>query len=190
VAECRDTGSRLTEYLLLGERVLATALAVLSLATTLAINYKKSYLLMGLPLAFAIAVLYVIYLNTEAISLGGYKAALEDEITRRLGHPVTFWESRIARMRHHSIPNYSMRVVTCLFFLGSIIVALAQAFATQSRSHFGHQYAALYIGGTITSIIVSVTAIIVSFILEMKSHSQVESLTRAVLSEYRTTDVK
>ena len=50
--------------------MLATSLAVLSLAAGLAVNAKKPYLLMGLPLAFSIVILYVFYLNAEAISLG------------------------------------------------------------------------------------------------------------------------
>lgn len=181
VAECRDTGGRLTAYLLLGERVLATSLAVLSLAAGLAVNAKKPYLLMGLPLAFAIVIMYIIYLNTEAISLGGYKAALEEEITRRLGQPVMFWESKVASMQHRSLPQYSMRVVTCLFFAGSIVVALVQAFGTQTPKHWGHHFAAWYVGGTVGSVFVSIAAIAVSAIFEMKSHRHTATLARAVL---------
>lgn len=181
VTECRDIGNRLTAYLLLGERILATSLAILTLAAGLAVNYKKPYLLMGLPLAFSIVILYVLYLNSEAISLGGYKAALEEEITCRVGYPVMFWESKVARMRHHSIPQYSMRVISCLFFVGSIAVALGQAFGTESPTHWGHRYASWYVSGTIASIVASIAAIALSFTSEMRSHRQVAALTRTIL---------
>jgi hypothetical protein len=181
VAECRDIGNRLTSYLMVGERMLGTSLAILTLAAGLAVNYKTPYLLMGLPLAFSIVMIYVIYLNTEAASLGGYKAVLEEEITRRLGTPVIFWESRVMPMRHHSLAEYCMHILACLFFAGSIIVALAQAFATESPSHWGHQYASWYVAGTIASIIVSVTVLAISFIFERKSHNHVASVTRTIL---------
>lgn len=40
---------------------------------------------MALPFIFCLLLVYVFYLNTEAISLGGYKAALETEMAQRLG---------------------------------------------------------------------------------------------------------
>jgi hypothetical protein len=72
-----------------------------------------------------------------------------------------------------------MSVISCLFFVGSIIVALAQAFGTQPSGHWGHRYDNWFVGGTIVSIIASIAAITLSFSFEMRSHRQMATLTRS-----------
>jgi hypothetical protein len=185
VKECHEVANRITSYLLVGERVLVIGWGVLTVAITIAVSQDQSQFLMGLPFVYCLLLIYLSYLNTEAVSLGGYKAAIELEIVRRVGFPVVSWESQIARQRHWDIAGASVRLLGLILLLGSIVVALIQALATRSPNHWGHADSPLYIGGTIGSIAVGLVLVIASFVAEVLAHRRVETITRNLMLKYR-----
>jgi len=183
--ECRDVALRITTYLTLGERILTIASGILTLSMTVAASYGRPYYLMALPFVYCLLLTYVFYLNTEAISLGGYKSALELEMTRRLGVPTICWESQIARRRHVDIPAKSVRTLFVCLLLGFVTIGIYQAFATLQPGRWGHERAALYIALTLASVVIGLSLVVTSFIAEMRVHKHVEAITTSAIREHR-----
>lgn len=139
IDECRDVGNRVTELLMVGERVLATTCALLAIASTVALGSGQGHWLMALPFAISSILVYMLFLNNEAMSQGGYREALEVEIQRRTGFPVSQWESLSSRIRNNKVQvNWTVGGMGSAQLLVSV-VAIQQALATRSAHHWGHE---------------------------------------------------
>ncbi|MDQ0941771.1 hypothetical protein [Streptomyces sp. V1I1] len=179
--ECRAVSERLTAYLLLGEKILASSVVLISLGVSVAINSGKLYLLIGLPFALSFLVVYLLFLNTEALSLGGYQAALEREVARKAGFPVAHWESEIARLRHGAMANICIRAMIGVVYASSVAVALIQSVATTSSERLGPMNGIICIVGTSVSILLGSTSIVLSFIAEQRAHANVKAISESVI---------
>lgn len=179
--ECRNVSERLVSYLLMGEKILASSVVLISFGVTLAINSGKIYLLIGLPLSLSLLIVYLLFLNTEALSLGGYQAALEGEVARRLRFPVTHWESEVARHRHSAVANIWIRVIISAAYLSSVAVAVIQAVETTSVDRLGLVNGILCIVGTSASIVAGSVAILLSHADERRAHTKIRGISEAVI---------
>ncbi|KFF58025.1 hypothetical protein JF66_21720 [Cryobacterium sp. MLB-32] len=180
VKEAQDQGVRLTTYLVLGERVLTMGVTLLALLGTLVVINGQSYVLIGGPFALCVLVTYVLHLNTEAVSLGGYKSALETEVNRRVGSPVQFWESQIAHRRHVDISTFAFRLSLSFLFISSSVVAIHQALRTNEVGQWGHSYSSWIITSTILSILVGSLLVAISFHNELASHRRTQRLSEEI----------
>lgn len=181
MGECRAVSERLAAYLLLGEKILASSVVLISFGVSVAINSGKLYLLIGLPFALSFLVVYLLFLNTEALSLGGYQAVLEREVARKMGYPVTHWESEIARHRHGAMANVCIRVMIGVIYVGSVTVALIQSVATTSSERLGLTNGIFCIVGTSASILIGSIAMVLSFIAEQRAHAKIKGISESVI---------
>lgn len=188
IAEYSSATQRLTQVMLLGERVLTIGVAVLTLAANVAIVQDKDYVLVGLPFAIATLLTYLTYLNTEVMGLGGYRAAIEEVVNDRVGGPVALWESSIASVRHRSRAAYALAVLLCVVWLGTVFVAMAIAVDGGRRGHWAENHSMLAVIGTAASIVVGVIAVIVATMERIREHERVRHFAQTRLAPLRTVD--
>lgn len=182
-SEIRDTSTRASTFILAGERILATVAAIFALVGAFAVSGSRTYIFMGLPLAIGIVVTYTLFLNNEAMALGGYRQALEEEFTRRAGVPIFQWESTIARNNHNRVQVLAVLALLGVAFTASCVVALVQAFATQTPGTWGHEFSALYIAATIASILLDIGTMAACFLAQERNRFKFHML---VASEFST----
>src|ERR1039457_5551402 len=91
VEEYQETRKRITEFMVVDERLLATGVSVLATAASVAIGTGRTYFLLAVPLAFAAVLCFADFSHSEVLALGGYNAALEEAIEVRTGVPVSGW---------------------------------------------------------------------------------------------------
>lgn len=136
-SEIRDTSTRASTFILAGERILATVAAIFALVGAFAVSGSRTYIFMGLPLAIGIVVTYTLFLNNEAMALGGYRQALEEEFTRRAGVPIFQWESTIARNNHNRVQVLAVLALLGVAFTASCVVALVPSVRNPNTWHVG-----------------------------------------------------
>jgi hypothetical protein len=179
IAECRDLGERIVILLTSLERILATGAAVLAITASVVVATNKSYFLMLLPAALSVVLLYSEFVNNDIKSMGAYKAALEEEIERRLGFPVILWESKVVRLgEFNHIYQTALSAMFLLAMIGSIWVAGVQAWAITKPGHWGHQHWIFYVVGTALSIVVGLVALVKGF----RAHEENMATTYKIVS--------
>jgi hypothetical protein len=179
IDECRDVSSRTAAVTTSGDRILAAGSTVIALSATVAIGGGKSYLLMWLPLAVSIVIVYGLYLRHMAMLLMGYQVGLELEIERRTGLPLIAWQSRIYRDRRKGQAS-GLIILGATVYIVSVGIAITQALHTLSREAWGHERAWLYVSLTATSVLIGIGVIVYSY---WAQHGSVG------LSSRRTTDM-
>lgn len=181
VEEARDAGRRIHELLLADERMLATGFTLLGAAASVAVANDKTHFLMALPFALSVLFCFVEYQHSHVMSLGGYKAVLEEAIDTRVGVPITAWEMTIAPTLHRARGVRMVLTLVVTFYLASVGIALQQAFATSEPSHWGHEHSSTYIVLTILSILFGGIASVIARRAAAAQFVRVRNTTRAEL---------
>lgn len=140
LAELHHTTNRLVSYHQLTERTLATGFGVLGAVTVLALANGHYEILMGFPIAVALIYLFVLYLTQEVLALGGYGAALEEELNLRTQKPLFVAELKLARMGHRSPVTIAMWVVLGTLAAGFSSLALWLALWGPGRDVLGPEH--------------------------------------------------
>lgn len=175
--EAQDVGVRITTYLALGERVLTIGLGFVTLLGTLVAINDRTYVLMAAPFTLCLILSYVVYLNTEAVALGGYKAAVELALNERTGINLITWESKVAKLRHRDISTIGIRVMSASLVLLSIILAVWRAFQTAKPGEWGHEYSTAIIIGTIFFTTFGVIVTLLAIHAQSRTHSRIADIT-------------
>jgi hypothetical protein len=127
--ECQEVGKKVSGLVELDERLVTVGATLIIGAATVAVAKGKEDILLGVPLAISALLSFIAYLHGELFALGGYKAALEEELARRVGRPIIVWESHVSvPLRHRS-----QATITALMFL--VLLYGAGSFAAVIEAH-------------------------------------------------------
>lgn len=179
--ECRDVGGRITTYHALGERTLTLGSSVVFAVAGLALTNGFRFVLILLPFPlFAIAT-YVAYVNTEVMSLGGYKAQLEAKLNGLLGTRVAIWESELARARHRDLSTIAVRALFTICLVATAIVSIREALLSAIPGHWGYDMSGWILAGAIGLIAIGAIAWLVAVVGQNRSHTRIAAASRRLL---------
>ena len=181
VDEAQRAGDKISDLVLVDERMLATGVTLLGAAASVAIGSGKTYLLMGLPFALATLLCFVEFLHTNLMALGGYKAVLEEAIAERVGAPVIAWETGIAPTIHWGRTGWATRGLIGVFFLISVFAAIQQALTTRTPGNWGHHHSTVLVALTVGSIAIGLVAMGVAGWAVTHEYERAKSLARETL---------
>jgi protein-S-isoprenylcysteine O-methyltransferase Ste14 len=134
--ECDSVGQAIRNFSLLAERISALGLAVIAAGLAYGIKEKINEILLFLPFAFFLVMLYGIHILTEGISLGGYKRHLEGRINNIFGEHLLLWELFIAKERHGSFARFFLSIAYLLFLVCFGFLSLKTALQNYTKSTF------------------------------------------------------
>jgi hypothetical protein len=181
VDDYNEAGKRLTQFMVLDERLLATGVSVISAAASVAIGSGKTYFLLVVPVALAFLFLVIDFLHAEVLALGGYRSVLEEAIETRIGTPISGWERHVAPLRHAARTTAMTRVVAATIYLASVCAALVEASNTTNAKHWGSDHSTLVLTASTLSIAVSGAAVLVSKARLRSEYRRVREATSASL---------
>jgi hypothetical protein len=181
--EAARAGDQIKDILLATERAIALGIAVLAVGVNVAVaNHYTEFLLVA-PLLANVLFAYTAFMNSELLSLGGYKAAIEEEVNRSLGRSTLVWESQIASRRHHSLPAVVLRCFLVACGVALNVTALVVAFRTRSSGHWGFHHSRLIIGSTLVLIVVTGVMTVASLAAMWRERGKVYERTRNLLQD-------
>lgn len=155
----------------------------LGIIATVSIINGRNQILLGAPLLLCIMISYVLYLNNEAVSLGGYKSAIEVEVRRRAGVWVSSWETNIGPARHNDYSTLIVRSIFVILVLATSVAAMFEAWSTRQPYSWGHEYSKTIICGTAISIIVGILMISLSAMMQSRAHSIAAEVTHRTFAD-------
>jgi hypothetical protein len=177
VQEYRDSGERIVRFMLLDERLMATGVTLIGVAASVAIANGKTYFLIAVPTALASLFCFISYVHAETVALGGYRSVLEQALKERLKTQVFGWETFIAPARHRAYTSGLTRLMSIVIFIAAIIAALVEASKSLNRGHWGHPHGTLVVTATSVSVLISLVAVIGTWLYLSREYQHVRGLT-------------
>ena len=113
------------------EKSMGLGVALTTVGLAIGLKEKLYESLMLLPIVFAAALLYALYLTTELRAIAGYKKHLEEKINEMHGEELLLWETQIAKSRHRLWGQKVFYFVGVVLFLISVYASLDTA-----RQHY------------------------------------------------------
>jgi hypothetical protein len=170
--ECRDVGNRIAEFVLSSERVVAIGLTALAAGAALAFANHRGFLLMALPLGICTLLTYALFLNNEAMTLGGYREAIENEIARRSRIPLVQWESRLFGHRLNKTQVVCVLGLAGLAYVAASYIAVTEALHTFGHKAWGHNLDMLLLIATLFSIVAGVASVVACLVAQEKNRAR------------------
>ncbi|MFI5563353.1 hypothetical protein ACIA2T_29065 [Amycolatopsis japonica] len=96
LSETSRLGDAIAERHAAAERFVAVAGTLVGIGLTLGLFQNQKAVLLGMPVAVLIVLLYMIQIYTDAGMHSGHRHALEDRLTSEFGYPVVVGQSRVA----------------------------------------------------------------------------------------------
>jgi hypothetical protein len=184
VSECQEAGRKITSLMELDERVVTIGATLLVGAATVAVAQGNEDLLLGLPLAFGALICFIAYLHGEVFALGGYKAALEEHLAKRLGQRLIVWESIVApEVRHRAASNWIGVGVIAGLYVGASIVALIQAIREGDIAGWRAQHGGWIIAATVAGIMGAGLTAALAFRSAQSSYARAKKATADALDQ-------
>lgn len=172
ISEAHRVGDHINAMLLAEDRMITFGAAVITVSSNVALARGAGHLLMALPLLVGLLVAYNSHVKAELYALGGYKAGIEEEITRRVGSPIVFWESQVAcRHRHHTRSKAILTGYLALLWSLSIVISVFEAVQTTMPGHWGYAYRGFWVTTTCVVIVLTVPAGLRAHFSSTREHS-------------------
>jgi hypothetical protein len=157
--ECQEVGKKVSGLVELDERLVTVGATLIIGAATVAVAKGKEDILLGVPLAISALLSFIAYLHGELFALGGYKAALEEELNRRVGRPIIVWESHVSvPLRHRSRATITALAFLVLLYGAGSFAAVVEAHRASDVAGWRHSHGTLLLALTSASIFVGALA--------------------------------
>jgi hypothetical protein len=136
IKECEIVGKRLSDLVLMSEKIVALGFTIIAVGMSLGIKEKIYEILLVMPVAAFGVLSYGILVGSEIMSLGGYKRYLEEKINITFRENILLWESFIAKQRHRSFEVNFLNIIYALFLLFVIGISLSTTLQYYTKSTF------------------------------------------------------
>ena len=182
-AECQEAGKKISGLVELDERLVTVGATLIVGAATVAVAKGKEDILLGLPLAISALLSFIAYLHGELFALGGYKAALEEELTRRVGRPLIVWESHVSvPTRHRSAATITALLFLTLLYAAGSFAAVIEARRSADVIGWRSAHGSLLIGMTWASIVAGALASGLALASARRGYTRAKAITSAALN--------
>jgi len=174
VKECDSVGQEIRTLFRTSEKIIALGIGIIAAGLTLGLTEGINEILLFLPVAVLGVFFYAVLINTELMSLGGYKRYLEERINIIFRENILLWESFIAKGKRRLLIWRLLHFIYLLFFGLTIFISLHTAWQHYGRKVFW---------GIVILLSVLFIGLILSFIEKEKTFDKTYQMARKRLNQ-------
>lgn len=177
IQRCQDL---ISGILLGGGRLLGLGLVVIGGGLSIGLAGGHREVLIGVPLALLMFLVYWLRMQIEMLSQGGYKRRLEERVNAVLGVSIMSWERRIApAIGHHVLTN---RLIDALFMI-VLAISWGAAYWAVVIGEFSRRWRVGLYWGLSSFFVVSVVFLVIGYRDAFGAHGRAYEIARAAESD-------